>query len=280
MTIVDVPNTAMEESGVIEHAIKALSEGGEIKLDIPARINQVYGRQLSIVTPDGSHSSIAVFYHKGRLYQIEGKALRTGNDATASVIRFQQSLDFSGGESNRPEVAVYLPAFPLDVNPIERLLSPLKELLRKAAVRNIPNLWPKIHCYIRGNDKTLDETIAEYTDTIRITAKPATGYNNRGVAYQAKGDYNRAMADFNEAIRIDASHAAAYNNRGVAYQWKDDKERALADYNEAIRLDPKFALAYCNRGLDKRANGDVDGGNSDFAQAKQLYPNVGYRCRL
>jgi hypothetical protein len=60
--------------------------------------------------------------------------------------------------------------------------------LRKAAVRNIPNLWPKIRCYIRGNDKALDKTIAEYTDTIRITPKPATGYNNRGVAYQAKGD--------------------------------------------------------------------------------------------
>jgi hypothetical protein len=119
MTIVDLPNTAMEESAVIEHAIKALSGGGEIKVDIPARINQVYGRQLSIVRADGSHLSIAVFYHKGRLYQIEGKAFFTGNDATPYVIRFQQSLDFSGDESNRPEVAVYLPAFPLDVNPIE-----------------------------------------------------------------------------------------------------------------------------------------------------------------
>jgi hypothetical protein len=41
-----------------------------------------------------------VFYHKRRLYQIEGTAL-AGNDATADAIRFQQSLVFTGDASNR-----------------------------------------------------------------------------------------------------------------------------------------------------------------------------------
>jgi hypothetical protein len=103
MTVVDLSDAAMEESAVIGHAIKTLSQGGEIKVDIPARINRVYGRQLSIVRPDGSRSSAAVFYHKGRLYQIEGKAL-TGNEAASYAIRFQQSLVFTGGESNRLDV--------------------------------------------------------------------------------------------------------------------------------------------------------------------------------
>jgi hypothetical protein len=103
MTITDLSDTAMEESAVIDHAIKALSREGEIKVDLPARINRVYGRQLSIVGTDGSHSSVAVFYLKGRLYQIEGKALPNGNDAASYAIRFQQSLVFTGGESNRPD---------------------------------------------------------------------------------------------------------------------------------------------------------------------------------
>ena len=103
MTIVDLTETAMEESAVIDHAIKTLSRGGEIKVDIPARINRVYGRQLSIEGADASRSSVAVFYHKGRLYQIEGKALPAGNAAASFAIRFQQSLVFTGGESNRPD---------------------------------------------------------------------------------------------------------------------------------------------------------------------------------
>jgi hypothetical protein len=43
-----------------------MSQGGEVKLDIPARINRVYGRQLSILGADGSHPSEGVFCVNGR----------------------------------------------------------------------------------------------------------------------------------------------------------------------------------------------------------------------
>jgi hypothetical protein len=100
MTVVDLPDATTEES-VLDHAVKTLSRGGEIKLDIPHRISRVYGRQLSILGPDGGRSSVAVFYHKKRLYQIEGTALPTANNATADAIRFQQSLAFTDDASNR-----------------------------------------------------------------------------------------------------------------------------------------------------------------------------------
>jgi hypothetical protein len=101
MTVVELPG--MEENAVIDHAIKTLAQGGEIKLDIPARVARVYGRQLSIVGADGARSSIAVFYLMGRLYQIEGKAI-SGNEAGSYAIRFQHSLIFTGGETNRPDI--------------------------------------------------------------------------------------------------------------------------------------------------------------------------------
>jgi hypothetical protein len=101
MTVVELPG--MEENAVIDHAIKTLAQGSEIKLDISARVARVYGRQLSIVGADGARSSVAVFYLMGRLYQIEGKAL-LGNEAAAYAIRFQQSLIFTGGETNRPDI--------------------------------------------------------------------------------------------------------------------------------------------------------------------------------
>jgi hypothetical protein len=95
MMVADLTNAAQEERVVVDHAIKTLSQGSEIKVDIPHRISQTYGRQLSITGPEGSRSMVAVFYSKRRLYLIEGKAFPGNADATADAIRFQQSLVFT-----------------------------------------------------------------------------------------------------------------------------------------------------------------------------------------
>ncbi|HEY2231743.1 MAG TPA: hypothetical protein VGI22_29185 [Xanthobacteraceae bacterium] len=101
MTIADLTETGLEETAVIEHAIQTLSGAGEIKLNIPARVSRVFGRQLSVLGTDGSRSSLALFYVKGRLYQIEGKSLPPGN-ATSDAIRFQQSLIFTEAANGPP----------------------------------------------------------------------------------------------------------------------------------------------------------------------------------
>ncbi len=101
MMVVDLSDKNLEEQAVIDHAVKSLTGDGEVKLNIPHRISRVYGRQLSITGRDGSHDSVAVFYNRKRLYQIEGLALPNGNDATADAIRFQQSLVFTNGAANR-----------------------------------------------------------------------------------------------------------------------------------------------------------------------------------
>jgi len=101
MTVADLPSPAMQENAVLDHAVRMLSHGSEIKVDIPHRISRVYGRQLSIAAPDGSYSAVAVFYHKQRLYQIEGTVLPGATNATSEAIRFQQSLVFTDDSTNR-----------------------------------------------------------------------------------------------------------------------------------------------------------------------------------
>jgi hypothetical protein len=101
VTVAELTDTGLAESAVIDHAIRTMSEGGEVKVNIPHRVNRVYGRQLSVVGPDGVRSMFAVFDYNGRFYQIEGKALPVTNDATGEAIRFVQSLIFTGGGSNR-----------------------------------------------------------------------------------------------------------------------------------------------------------------------------------
>ena len=92
MTVADLPD-ANDERIEIARAMRTLALRGEIKFTSPQRIGRVFGRNLSVLGTDGSHSTVAVFFYMGRLYQIEGTTL--GNDANADVIRFTQSLVFT-----------------------------------------------------------------------------------------------------------------------------------------------------------------------------------------
>jgi hypothetical protein len=99
MTVADLANTGLDEKAVFDHAIKTLSQGATVRVNIPARIYQAYGRQLTVEGSDGSRSMVAMFDIMGRLYQIEAKGLPGGNEF--ELTRFQQSLVFERGVTNR-----------------------------------------------------------------------------------------------------------------------------------------------------------------------------------
>jgi tetratricopeptide (TPR) repeat protein len=98
----------------------------------------------------------------------------------------------------------------------------------------------------------------------------AIEHYNRGIAWGAKGDYDRAIADYDQAIRLDPKHTAAYVNRGAAWSDKGDHDRAIADYTEAIRLNPEDADPYVNRGVAWKAKGELDRAIADYDQALRL----------
>jgi hypothetical protein len=95
MTVAELPDGGTDENALIGLAVKAMSKGGIVKFDIPHRIRRVYGRQLGIAGADGGYSYVALFYHKKRLYQIEGIAFVAGGQAEVDAMIFQQSLDFT-----------------------------------------------------------------------------------------------------------------------------------------------------------------------------------------
>jgi transposase len=51
-------------------------------------------------------------------------------------------------------MAIYLPAYSPDLNPIEQVFSKLKALLRKAAERSVPRLWRRIRSILRTITKS------------------------------------------------------------------------------------------------------------------------------
>jgi tetratricopeptide (TPR) repeat protein len=65
-------------------------------------------------------------------------------------------------------------------------------------------------------------------------------YYFRGVAYDDKGDYDRAIADFNVAIEYDPDDADYYSGRGKAYKHKGDYDKAIADFEYALKLEPDY----------------------------------------
>jgi hypothetical protein len=99
MTVVDGRDEGLQEASVIDQATKRLTQGGELKINVPHRIYRIYGRQLSVARPDGSLTTAAVFFANDRLYQIESTKFAGGSDADA--IRFHQSLTFDRNVANR-----------------------------------------------------------------------------------------------------------------------------------------------------------------------------------
>ena len=95
LTVVELPEAGTSGDAQVSHAVKALTDGNEIKLDIPHRIRQTYGRQLAVARTDGSFTYLAVFVHKQRLYQLEGIASVAGGEADVDAMIFHQSLDLT-----------------------------------------------------------------------------------------------------------------------------------------------------------------------------------------
>ena len=102
--------------------------------------------------------------------------------------------------------------------------------------------------------------------------KLAVAFNNRGLAYQARGELDRAIADYTEAIRVDPKYVFAYANRGWAHNEKQAYKSAIVDLNVAIRLNPKYAPARNQRGNAHRGTGAFDLALADYNEAIRLDP--------
>jgi tetratricopeptide (TPR) repeat protein len=98
----------------------------------------------------------------------------------------------------------------------------------------------------------------------QVLDRLAAAYNNRGVAYRLKAEYDKAIDDFNQAVRLRPNYPNAFNNRGVAYRNKGDLGHALADYDQAIRLKPDYLAAFYNRGLAFLEKGEYARAIDDF----------------
>jgi tetratricopeptide (TPR) repeat protein len=115
----------------------------------------------------------------------------------------------------------------------------------------------------------VDTVIDGCTAVIQSNREPgkklATAFDNRGVAYKLKGEYDRALQDYEQAIRLNPVNANAFNNRGIVYRIKGEYDLAIGDYDEAIFLKHgDFPVAYYNRALAYTDKGNYELALRDF----------------
>ena len=134
-----------------------------------------------------------------------------------------------------------------------------------------------------------DIVIASCTILAESNAEPpgrrTIAFNNRGNAYFAKGDFDRAIEDYSQAIKLSPQFNTAYNNRGNAYVATHDYDRAIQDFNDAIRIKPgyvtgvtvpepfDYANAFANRGLTYFHLNEFDRAMLDLNEAIRLKPD-------
>ncbi len=64
-------------------------------------------------------------------------------------------------------------------------------------------------------------------------------YHHRGLAFHAKGDYERAIADYGKATELKPGYAPVYESRAQTYAAKGEYVLAIADSAKAVELTPK-----------------------------------------
>lgn len=101
-------------------------------------------------------------------------------------------------------------------------------------------------------------------------------YNNRGVAYNAIGDYDHAIADYQEALSLQPGDPTTLRNlrialtrRAVAAANAGKYEEALADLGKAIELEPSHPLAWLRRAEVYMELGQLDRARRDLEEARR-----------
>jgi Flp pilus assembly protein TadD len=129
-------------------------------------------------------------------------------------------------------------------------------------------------------NKKFHFAIACFHDVIQRDPKNAEAYYYRGMAYDGKGDHEKAVKDFGDAARLSPKHPVGFADKTISgyISWgldskdKGDYENAIKAFDEAIRLNPKDPEIFNNRGLAFAGKRDYDRAIKDFTEALRLKP--------
>lgn len=114
------------------------------------------------------------------------------------------------------------------------------------------------------------DSLSLWTYVIGKDPKNATACLNRGEAFGATGQTDKALADLAQAARFNPRDPNIYNNLGTIYFGQAQYEKAMGEYDRALSLNPFYCLGYINRGVLWGRLGQFEKAVKDFSTTLAL----------
>jgi tetratricopeptide (TPR) repeat protein len=129
------------------------------------------------------------------------------------------------------------------------------------------------------------KAIEAFTRAIELEPGYIDAYVCRGIAYIESGDATRALADLTTAVQDATQAIAlgagksGYNNRAIALEKKGDYPAAVEDWNKVLELEPGNAVALCLRGKAYEKIGEKGKAISDLRQGLKDSGKLGSKIK-
>lgn len=120
--------------------------------------------------------------------------------------------------------------------------------------------------------KDYQKAFEKYQLALNANPSDATIHNNLGTVLFETGQYQEAINAFSQAIRYKKDYPEAYANLGSAYGMLKQYDNAISYLLQAVKYDPSYAQAYFFLGITYRFKGDEANAQIYLNKAKALDP--------
>ncbi|MDP7014010.1 MAG: tetratricopeptide repeat protein [Verrucomicrobiota bacterium] len=119
-----------------------------------------------------------------------------------------------------------------------------------------------------------DAALAKYDEALQFAEKEGDPdlFFNKGIAYKAKGEADKAITEYRRALELAPDYAEAHNNLGNLLKDLKRHDEAIQHFEASIRVFPDNPSTHNNLGTVHAMKGDVNKAAVCFAKAVRLEP--------
>ncbi len=122
----------------------------------------------------------------------------------------------------------------------------------------------------KGNAHAVDY----FNSAENINPNSIEPYYDKGMFYQAAGDYDNAIKSYTQLLQVDSTYKFALYNMGfISYINNKDYKRAIYYFSKALHSDSTYTMAYFARGTCYKEMNDFKDAQADLAIAVRQKPD-------